>query len=81
MVNDAIHCAQVMSTAPEPYFDPVLVHRRRTYLELVCLLARRGMVRFTLEPKEKSRSLCGPQNKDSLLMPRGVTCVSDHVQM
>ena len=35
------------------YFDPVLVHRQRTYLELVRLLARRGMVRFTLEPKEK----------------------------
>ena len=42
-----------MSAALEPYFDPVLVRRRRTYLELVRLLARRGMVRFTLEPKEK----------------------------
>ena len=51
MVNDAMHCAQVMSTAPEPYFDPMLVRRRRTYLGLVRLLARRGMVRFTLEPK------------------------------
>ena len=56
MVNDAMHCA--LSTAPEPYFDPVLVHRRRTYLGLVRLLARRGMV--PLEPKEKSRPLCGP---------------------
>ena len=45
MVNDAMQCAQVMSTAPEPYFDPVLVRRRRTYLELVRLLARRGVVR------------------------------------
>ena len=53
MVNDAMHCAQVMSTAPEPHFDLVLLHRRRTYLELVRLLARRGMVRFTLEPKSK----------------------------
>ena len=53
MVNDAMHCAQVMSTALEPYFDRVLLHRRRTYLELVHLLARRGMVSFTLEPKEK----------------------------
>ena len=53
MVNDAMHCAQVMSSAPEPYFDPVLVQRRRTCLELVRLLARRCMVRFTLEPKEK----------------------------
>ena len=53
MVNDAMHCAQVMSTAPEPYFDPMLVHRRRTSLELVRLLALRGVVRFTLEPKEK----------------------------
>ena len=52
MVNDAMHCAQVTSTPPEPYFDLVLVHRRRTYLELVRLLARRGMGRFTLEPKE-----------------------------
>ena len=51
MVNDAMHCAQVMSAAPEPYFEPVLVHRRRTHLELVRLLARRGMV---------SRLLCGP---------------------
>ena len=48
-----MHCAQVMSAAPEPYFDPVPVHRQRTYLELVRLLARRDMVRFTLEPKEK----------------------------
>ena len=53
MVDDAMHCAQVMCTASEPYFDPVLVHRRRTYLELVRLLVRRGVVRFTLEPKEK----------------------------
>ena len=53
MVNDAMHCAQVMSTTPEPYFDPVLVHHRRTCLELVRLLAWRGMVRFTLKPKEK----------------------------
>ena len=53
MVNDALQWAQVMSTSPEPYFDPVLVRRRRTYLELVRLLARRGMVRFTLEPNEK----------------------------
>ena len=35
--------------APEQYFDPVLTHRRRTYVELVRLLARRGTVRFTLE--------------------------------
>ena len=53
MVNDGMHYAQVMSSAPVPYFDPVLVHRGRTFLELVRLLARRGMVRFTLEPKEK----------------------------
>ena len=53
MVNDALHCAQAMSTAPEPYSGPVLVHRLRTFLELVRLLARRGVVRFTLEPKEE----------------------------
>ena len=53
MVNDAVHCTQVMSTAPEPYVVPVLVHRRYIHLELVRFLARRGMVHFTLEPKEK----------------------------
>ena len=53
MVSDAMHCAQVVSTAPEPYFDQVLVQRQRTHLELVRLLARRGTVRFILEPKEK----------------------------
>ena len=42
-----------MSLVREPYFDPVLVHRRRTYLELVRLLAQRGKVRFTLEPTER----------------------------
>ena len=31
MVNDAMQGAQVMSLVPEPYFDQVLVHRRRTY--------------------------------------------------
>ena len=31
----------------------MLVHHRRTCLELVRLLAQRGMVRFTLEPKER----------------------------
>ena len=49
MVNDAMQGAHVMSL----YFDPVSVHRRRTYLELVRLLAQRGMVRLTLEPKER----------------------------
>ena len=39
MVNDAMRGAQVMSLVPEPYFDPVLVHWRRTHLELVSLLA------------------------------------------
>ena len=53
MANEAMHCAQVMSTAPETYFELVLMHCRRTYLELVRLFARRGMVRFTLEPEEK----------------------------
>ena len=53
MVNDAMQGAQVMSLVPEPYFDLVLVHRRRTYLELVRWLAQRGMVRFPLEPEER----------------------------
>ena len=53
MVNDAMQGAQVMWPVPEPYFDLVLVHRQRTYLELVRLLARRGIVRFALEPKER----------------------------
>ena len=35
MVTDAMHVAQVLPLAPEPYFDPVLTHRRRTYLELL----------------------------------------------
>ena len=26
MVDDVLHCAQVLSTAPELHFDPVLVH-------------------------------------------------------
>ena len=65
MVKDALHCAQVMSTAPEPYFDLVLVHRRRTYLELVRLLARRGTVRFAIEPKEKV-GLFAARNDDGL---------------
>ena len=52
-VNDAMQGAQVMSPVLEPCFDPVSLHRRLTYLELVRLLAQRGMVRFTLEPKER----------------------------
>ena len=31
----------------------MLTHRRRTYVELVRLLVRRGMVRFILDPKER----------------------------
>ena len=53
MVTAAVHGCQELFSAPEPYFDPLLHHRRRTCVELVRLLARRGMVRFTLEPKEK----------------------------
>ena len=77
MVKDAMHCAQVMSTAPEPYFDPVLVHRRRTYLELVRLLVRRGTVRFTLEPKDKVGLFA--VRKDDGLKQRLI--VDAHVQM
>ena len=40
MITDSMLCAQVLP-------------RRRTYLELIRLLARRWMVRFTLEPKER----------------------------
>ena len=53
MVTDAMHGAQEFSFTPEPYFDPMLTHRRRTYVELVRLLVRRGMVRFILDPKER----------------------------
>ena len=52
MVTDAMHGAWELPLA-EPYFDPVLTRRRRTYVELVRLLAHRGLVRFTLEPKER----------------------------
>ena len=53
MVPDAMHGAQELLLAPEPYFDPVPTHRRRTYVDLVRLLARPGTVRFTLEPEER----------------------------
>ena len=44
MVTDVMNCAQVLPVALEPYFDPVHTHRRRTYLELIRFLSRRGMV-------------------------------------
>ena len=45
--------SQVLPLAPETNFDLVLTHRRRTYLELMRLLAIRSMARFTLEPEER----------------------------
>ena len=56
-VAEAMLAAQELLLAPEPYFDPALTHRRRTYVGLVRLLARPGTVRFTLEPKERLVSL------------------------
>ena len=63
-VKDAMQSAQVMSPVPEPYFDLVLVHRRRTYLELVRLLAQRSMARFTPEPRQRV-GLCAVRKDDS----------------
>ena len=78
MVADAMLGAQELLWAPEPYFDPVLTHRRRTCVELVRLLARRGTVRFTVEPKERVGLFAvrkdNGQNRGSSSMLGGAIC-------
>ena len=59
MMNDRIHCVEEILIAPESYFDPLLMYRRRAYLDLVRLLTRRDMPRFTHE-SQKSRLPYGP---------------------
>ena len=69
MITDSMHCAQVLPLAPDPYFAPVLTHSRRTYLTLTRLLARRGTVRFTLEPNERVGPIVDARRSDLRFRP------------
>ena len=60
MVSEAMLWAQVLPLAPEPYFDPVLTHRR-LWPRAVSFAGSPRDGAFYPRTKRKSRSLCGPQ--------------------